>query len=170
MSAYHRDRLKEEKTSSLERRRERLKDLLQDETDQLEEELRKMVPDTSALARLLVEKTEHLRTAREERRKRVMKPMTNQCDSFIFCLLVHLIHLVDAFNQSNSANKVEQKIKDQKGTVPTVFRLSGQGTACIYQAQCQMTTLSLTQRHDACIGLSDLSVVLDLYTARTRAA
>lgn len=73
MSAYHRDRLKEEKRSSLERRRERLKVLLQDETDQLEEELRKMVPDTSALARLLVEKTEDLRTAREERRKRVIQ-------------------------------------------------------------------------------------------------
>lgn len=71
MSAYHKERLKEEKVVSLEQRRERLRILLQKERDQLEAELRDVVPDRSTLTRQLVDKTEDLRSGREERRKKV---------------------------------------------------------------------------------------------------
>lgn len=71
MSAYHKDRLKEEKKASLEQRRNRLRVMLQEEQNQLEAELREMVPDRSTLASQLVQKSEELRTAREDRRKKV---------------------------------------------------------------------------------------------------
>lgn len=71
MSAFNRERLREEKKRSLEERRERLRAMLQAERDLLEAELRLVVPDRSALTRQLVEKTESLRSAREERRKKV---------------------------------------------------------------------------------------------------
>lgn len=72
MSAFNRERVKEEKKRSLEERRERLRAMLQAERDLLEAELRLVVPDRSALTRQLVEKTESLRSAREERRKKVL--------------------------------------------------------------------------------------------------
>lgn len=71
MSAYHKDRLKEEEKAHLEQRRNRLRAMLQEEQNQLEAELREMVPDRSTLASQLVQKSEELRTAREERRKKV---------------------------------------------------------------------------------------------------
>lgn len=71
MSAYHNQRLKEEKKANLERRRHRLRVMLQEERDQLEAELRDIVPDRAALKSQLVQKTEELRLAKEERRKKV---------------------------------------------------------------------------------------------------
>lgn len=55
----------------MEQRRNRLRAMLQEEKDRLEAELRELVPDRSTLANQLVQKTEELRTAREERRKKV---------------------------------------------------------------------------------------------------
>ncbi|KAJ8005958.1 hypothetical protein DPEC_G00123280 [Dallia pectoralis] len=78
MSAYHKERLEEEKKVSLEKRRERLGILLQEERDQLEAELRDVVPDRSTLTRQLVEKTEVLRSAREERRKRLAEELLKE--------------------------------------------------------------------------------------------
>ena len=72
MSSFNRERLQEEKKRSVEERRERLKVMLQEERDMLEAELRQVVPDRSALTSYLVEKTESLRSAREERRKKVL--------------------------------------------------------------------------------------------------
>uniref|UniRef100_A0A3P9H3P5 Trichoplein keratin filament-binding protein n=1 Tax=Oryzias latipes TaxID=8090 RepID=A0A3P9H3P5_ORYLA len=72
MSAYHNQRLKEEKKANLEQRRDRLRAMLQAERDQLEAELRALVPDRSTLKSRLVQKTEELRTAREDRKKKVM--------------------------------------------------------------------------------------------------
>lgn len=71
MSAFQRERMKEEKQRKLQERRERLRTMLQQETDQLEAELRNVVPDRATLTRQLVEKTDGLRSAREERRKNV---------------------------------------------------------------------------------------------------
>lgn len=71
MSAYHKQRVKEEKKASLEQRRNRLRAMLQEEQTRLEAELREVVPDRSTLASQLVQKTDELRTAREERRKKV---------------------------------------------------------------------------------------------------
>ena len=71
MSAYHKERLKEEKKLNLEQRRNRLRAMLQEERDQLEAELRGVIPDKRTLSSQLVQKTEELRSAREERRKNV---------------------------------------------------------------------------------------------------
>lgn len=71
MSAYHEQRLREEKKADLEQRRNRLRAMLQDEQDRLEAELRELVPDRSTSASQLGRKTEELRTAREERRRKV---------------------------------------------------------------------------------------------------
>lgn len=71
MSAYHKEKLKEEKKASLEQRRNRLRAMLQEEQNRLEAELRGMVPDSITLASQLVQKSEELRSAREERRKKV---------------------------------------------------------------------------------------------------
>ncbi|XP_041756402.1 trichoplein keratin filament-binding protein [Coregonus clupeaformis] len=78
MSAYHKERLKEEQVVSLEQRRERLRTLLQEERDQLEAELRDVVPDRSTLTRQLVDKTEDLRSAREERRKKLAEELLKE--------------------------------------------------------------------------------------------
>ncbi|KAL2091835.1 hypothetical protein ACEWY4_011633 [Coilia grayii] len=78
MSAFHRDRVQEEKRQSLEQRRGRLRAMLQEERDMLEEELRQMVPERSALTRQLVEKTESLRTAREERRRKLAQELLRE--------------------------------------------------------------------------------------------
>lgn len=71
MSAYHRERLKEEKKVRLEDRRRRLRAMLQEEQDQLEAELRALVPDEIQVVSQRVDKAEELRKAREERRKKV---------------------------------------------------------------------------------------------------
>lgn len=63
--------MKEEKKASLEQRRNRLRAMLQEEQDRLEAELGELVPDRSTVASQLVQKTDELRTAREERRKKV---------------------------------------------------------------------------------------------------
>jgi len=72
MSAYNKQKLKEEKKVSLGQRRDRLRAMLQEEQDQLEAELREVTHDRGALASQLQHKTEELRTAREERRKKVV--------------------------------------------------------------------------------------------------
>ncbi len=63
--------MKEEKQQKLQERRERLRIMLQEERDQLEAELRTVRPDRATLTRQLVDKTDALRSAREERRKNV---------------------------------------------------------------------------------------------------
>lgn len=63
--------MEEEKEASLKERRNRLRDMLQKEQRQLEAELREVLNDNRALSRQMVEKTEELRTAREERQKKV---------------------------------------------------------------------------------------------------
>lgn len=63
--------MKEEKQRKLQERRERLRSMLQEERDQLEAELKNVLPDRATQARELVEKTDALRSAREERRKNV---------------------------------------------------------------------------------------------------
>ena len=52
-------------------RKDQLRAMLQEEQDQLEAELREVRPDRSTVASQLVQKTEELRTAREERKKKV---------------------------------------------------------------------------------------------------
>ncbi|AWP07067.1 putative trichoplein keratin filament-binding protein [Scophthalmus maximus] len=78
MSSYHKQRLKEDKKASLELRRNRLRAMLQEEKEQLEAELRKVVHDKTTLPSYLVKKTEELRTAREERRKKLAQELLRE--------------------------------------------------------------------------------------------
>ncbi|XP_056275300.1 trichoplein keratin filament-binding protein isoform X2 [Pseudoliparis swirei] len=71
MSAFNKQRLQEEEQAGLERRRGRLRAVLQEERAQLEAELRDVTPDRSSLEGQLVQKNEALRTAREERRAKL---------------------------------------------------------------------------------------------------
>lgn len=73
MSAYHSQHVKEEQRANLEQRRNRLRILLQEERNRLEVELRELVPDRNTLMGQLRQKREELRTAREERRKKVKR-------------------------------------------------------------------------------------------------
>ncbi|XP_041855050.1 trichoplein keratin filament-binding protein [Melanotaenia boesemani] len=78
MSAYHNQKLREEKKASLEQRRNRLRAMLQEERNQLEAELQKVVPDRSTLTGQLVQKTDELHTAREERRKKLAQELLRE--------------------------------------------------------------------------------------------
>lgn len=71
MSAYRKQYLKEEQEAHLEQRRNGLRTLLQEENNRLEAELKQLVPDRNTLRGQLLQKREQLRTAREERRKKV---------------------------------------------------------------------------------------------------
>lgn len=73
MAAFRRERLQEEKTRSLEERRERLRNMLRQENVQLEAELRASARDRSATLREQQDRAEELRSAREERRKKVIR-------------------------------------------------------------------------------------------------
>lgn len=55
----------------MEQRRNRLRTLLLEERTGLEAELRELVPDRKTLTGQLLRRREELRTAREERRKKV---------------------------------------------------------------------------------------------------
>ncbi len=72
--------MKEEKQQKLQERRERLRIMLQEERDQLEAELRTVRPDRATLTRQLVDKTDALRSAREERRKNVQYELLSESD------------------------------------------------------------------------------------------
>lgn len=71
MSAHRKQYLKEEQKANLEQRRNELRTLLQEEKNRLEAELKQLVPDRNTLRGQLLRKREELRTAREERRKKV---------------------------------------------------------------------------------------------------
>lgn len=74
MSAFWRERLQEEKKRSVEERRERLRNMLQEENAQLEAELRASSRYQSTTLRQQQARAEDLRSAREERRKKVILP------------------------------------------------------------------------------------------------
>jgi trichoplein keratin filament-binding protein len=71
MSAYHGEREKEARRLRLEERRGCLAVMLEEERTCLEEELRGLQPDRRSLLAQLVQKTDALRSAREDRRRKV---------------------------------------------------------------------------------------------------
>ena len=71
MSAYHGEREKEARRLRLEERRRCLAVMLEEERAGLQEELRGLQPDRSSLLAQLVQKTDALRSAREDRRRKV---------------------------------------------------------------------------------------------------
>uniref|UniRef100_A0A3B4ZCX7 Trichoplein keratin filament-binding protein n=1 Tax=Seriola lalandi dorsalis TaxID=1841481 RepID=A0A3B4ZCX7_SERLL len=112
MSAYHKQTLKEEKKASLEQRRNRLRAMLQEEQDRLEAELREVVPDRSTLASHLVQKTEELRTAREERRRKVVALNWMHISSSVESGL-HKDHVVSQWQEQISEKK-KQEVAEQE--------------------------------------------------------
>lgn len=63
----------------MERRRNGLRTLLQEETKRLEAELEQLVPDRNTLRAQLLRKREEVQAAREERRRKVGSfPLTRQ--------------------------------------------------------------------------------------------
>ncbi|XP_053325190.1 trichoplein keratin filament-binding protein [Spea bombifrons] len=75
MNAYHREMQKEEKKKNLERRREELRKLLQEERDLLEGELQELHQNKEPVIREMRERTEELKSAREERRKQLAEEL-----------------------------------------------------------------------------------------------
>ncbi|XP_053135022.1 trichoplein keratin filament-binding protein isoform X1 [Hemicordylus capensis] len=79
MEAYRREKQKEEKQSSLEQRRRRLQKLLLEEREMLAEELRELRLSKEAGLSPMREKSEALKSAREERRKQVAEELLHEC-------------------------------------------------------------------------------------------
>lgn len=119
MMAYHKQRLEEEKRASLEQRRDRLRAMLQEEQNRLEAELREVVPDGSTVASQLAQKTEELRTAREERRRRLADELLkehwrkNNPDLREVESTLHKDHVVRHWKDQIS-DKKEQKVAAQE--------------------------------------------------------
>ncbi|KAK0138108.1 Trichoplein keratin filament-binding protein [Merluccius polli] len=78
MSAYHREREKEARRLRLEERRRRLTAMLEEERAGQEEELRGLQPDRSSLLAQLVQKTDALRSAREDRRRKLAQELLKE--------------------------------------------------------------------------------------------
>nr|XP_019956551.1 PREDICTED: trichoplein keratin filament-binding protein isoform X1 [Paralichthys olivaceus] len=121
MSSYHKQRMKEEKTANLERRRNLLRAMLQKEQDQLEAELRELVTDRKTLTSQYLQKTEELRTARDERRKKLAQellrehwkknnPELREVDSAL-----HKDHVVSQWQEQISVKK-QQEVAVQEET------------------------------------------------------
>ncbi|XP_059510942.1 trichoplein keratin filament-binding protein isoform X1 [Stegostoma tigrinum] len=75
MTAYHQNRQQQEKLCNLEQRRKKLQRLLQEEQDLLEAELRELKVDTRSVIEDAKEKTEELKSAREDRRRKVAEQL-----------------------------------------------------------------------------------------------
>ncbi|KAM6944756.1 trichoplein keratin filament-binding protein isoform 1-T1 [Lycodopsis pacificus] len=119
MSAFNKQRLNDEKKASLEQRRSRLRAMLQEEQDRLEAELREVVPDRSSLANQLVQKTEELRTAREERRKKLSQELLrehwkkNNTELRELESALHKDHVVSQWQEQISEKK-QQEVTEQE--------------------------------------------------------
>ncbi|KAM5192583.1 trichoplein keratin filament-binding protein [Mantella aurantiaca] len=71
MNAYHREKQKEEKRKNLERRRDELRKMLQEERNMLETELKELSQNRDPDLNSMRERAEGLKSAREERRKKL---------------------------------------------------------------------------------------------------
>lgn len=71
MSAYQRKSQEEEKTARLEQRRSRLRAMLQEEEQRHDAELKELMADRRALEGQRLQEKEAIRSAREDRRKKV---------------------------------------------------------------------------------------------------
>lgn len=78
MSAYHRNQQQQEKLQSLEQRRQKLQSLLKEEQDLFEAELRDLKMDAACFVQEAKEKTEEMKSAREERRKKIAEELLQE--------------------------------------------------------------------------------------------
>ncbi|KAM4576031.1 trichoplein keratin filament-binding protein isoform 1-T2 [Odontesthes bonariensis] len=117
MSAYHKQKLKEEKKVSLEQRRDRLRAMLQEERDQLEAELREVTHDRASQ---LQHKTKELRTAREERRKKLTQELLkehwkkNSPDLREVESALHKDHVVSRWQEQISEKKQNEAVVQEE--------------------------------------------------------
>ncbi|XP_061116186.1 trichoplein keratin filament-binding protein isoform X1 [Conger conger] len=117
MTAYNRERLKEEKRLNLEQRRERLRVLLQEERDQMETELRGLIPDSKAEQ---LEKVEGLKSARELRRKKLAEELMrehwkkNDPDLRQVESALHKDHVVSQWETQRSERKEQEEAEREE--------------------------------------------------------
>ncbi|XP_058493098.1 trichoplein keratin filament-binding protein isoform X2 [Solea solea] len=120
MTSYHRQRMKEEDKARLEERRNRLRAMLQEEQQQLEAELRGVVPDNRTLERQLVQKTDELRTAREERRKKLAQELLkehwkkNNSELREVESTLHQDHVVGQWQEQISEKKQQEEAEQEE--------------------------------------------------------
>ncbi|XP_015268693.1 PREDICTED: trichoplein keratin filament-binding protein [Gekko japonicus] len=122
MTAYHRERLKEEKQISLEQRRARLQKLLCEEREMLAAELRELRLNKDASLSEMRQKHEALKSAREEQRKQIAEDLLHECWKKNSAKLreveseLHKKHVVEAWGdqltqkQQQDATEREEKI------------------------------------------------------------
>ncbi|XP_076007285.1 trichoplein keratin filament-binding protein-like [Genypterus blacodes] len=119
MSAYNKQRLKEEERMNLERRRDQLRAMLQVEQDQLEAELRDFLPNSETFAGQLMQRTKALRLAREGRHKKLveetMKEQWRKTDPELreVTTALHTDHVVSHWKEQIS-NKTQQEAAEQE--------------------------------------------------------
>uniref|UniRef100_A0A8D0GWS4 Trichoplein keratin filament-binding protein n=1 Tax=Sphenodon punctatus TaxID=8508 RepID=A0A8D0GWS4_SPHPU len=114
MNAYHREKAKEEKRISLEQRRERLQKLLYEERDLLVAELKELRLGKEAYLSEMREKGEGLKSAREERRKKVAEELLyehwrqNNTKLREIESELHKKHVVDAWGDQLTEKKQQE--------------------------------------------------------------
>ncbi|XP_030215459.1 trichoplein keratin filament-binding protein [Gadus morhua] len=131
MSAYHGEREKEARRLRLEERRGCLAVMLEEERTCLEEELRGLQPDRRSLLAQLVQKTDALRSAREDRRRKLAQellketwrknnPELRKVESEL-----HKDHVVSRWQEQLCAKKErEQEEKEEKRRYENQFEES----------------------------------------------
>ncbi|KAA0716737.1 Trichoplein keratin filament-binding protein [Triplophysa tibetana] len=133
MSAFQRERVKEEKQRKLQERRERLMTMLQEERDQLEAELKNVLPDRATQTRELVEKTDVLRSAREERRKNLAQELLrehwkqNNSELQKVESQLHKDHVVSQWQaQQQEKKQAEERAQEEKRRVENEYERARQ--------------------------------------------
>ncbi|XP_030074205.1 trichoplein keratin filament-binding protein isoform X2 [Microcaecilia unicolor] len=119
MTAYHREKQKEEKRAKLALRREQLGKLLQEEQDLFEAELRDLKQNKDFYITEIKERADELRSAREERRKQVAEDLMyehwkkNNARLQEVESTLHKKHVVNAWGDQVSEKK-QQEAADQE--------------------------------------------------------
>ncbi|XP_034990269.2 trichoplein keratin filament-binding protein isoform X2 [Zootoca vivipara] len=123
MTAYHREKLKEEKCLSLEQRRRRLQKLLFEEREMLAAELQELRLNKDADLSEKRRRNDELKSAREERRKQIAEDCLYECWKNNSAKLreveskLHKEHVVEAWGdqlsqkQQREATEREEKIR-----------------------------------------------------------
>ncbi|XP_040276197.1 trichoplein keratin filament-binding protein [Bufo bufo] len=119
MNAYHREKQREEKRRNLERRREELRKLLQEERDLLEAELQELSRNRDPDIASMREKAEGLKSAREERRKKLAEELlyeqwkTSNMKLREVESSLHKKHVVDAWAEQVT-EKDQEKLAEEE--------------------------------------------------------
>ncbi|XP_069475505.1 trichoplein keratin filament-binding protein [Ambystoma mexicanum] len=120
MGAYHREKQKEEKKKSLEHRRIRLQKLLQEERDLLESELKELKENKESYLDTIRERTNELKSAREERRKQVAEELLyehwkeNNAKLRELESTLHQKHVVNAWGDQLTERQKEKDMEEEE--------------------------------------------------------